>query len=78
MTFNAVNHVNFLNNNKWPALATLRLSFFFFFFLYCDLNICTIVSDCVAQRMQKYSDVETGRKDEVPVSRLNEIFDLDL
>lgn len=51
---------------------------FFFFSLYCDLNICTIVSDCVAQRMQKYSDVETERKDEVPVSRLNEIFDLDL
>lgn len=76
MTFNAVNHVNFLNNNKWPALATLRLAFFFS--LYCDLNICTIVSDCVAQRMQKYSDVETERKDKVPVSRFNEIFDLDL
>ena len=54
----------------------IKTVFFFFFFLYCDLHVCTIAWDCVAQRMQKYSDVETDRRDEVPVSRLNEIFDI--
>lgn len=29
MTFNAVNHVNFLNNNKWEAHATTSLFLYF-------------------------------------------------
>lgn len=34
MTFNAVNHVNFLSNNKWQAHATLNLAVCVWFTLF--------------------------------------------
>lgn len=40
MTFNAVNHVNFLNNNKWQARATPGLFLYFVSDWLFDLSGC--------------------------------------